>query len=154
MSAPNQSQAAAARETMTVACKLPHGLVLRLFDMVDEGEPQRDGSVKTVKRARQRYESGEVVLNGYVAKHTPGTQQPSVPSSYALTHNVPAAFFAEWMEQNKDSDLVRNKLIFGHGSADRVSGFSREHDKTLCGLEPIDPSNLPRGISTYKREAS
>lgn len=140
-------------DTVTVACKLPHGLVLRLYTMIEVSEPTAGGSFRKAKRAQVIGE--QVVVKGYITRFdrrkdpAPAAQG----SSYALTHGVNADFFNKWLEQNADLDAVKNNLIWAH-SVDMVEGFVKEHEKQKSGLEPIDPENLPRGIQAFKKEAA
>lgn len=135
--------------TVTVACKLPHGLVLRLFDMVEGNEAVAGGGFKVIKRAQPRPEV--VVLNGYLTQHKGNPVPVASPmSSYALTHGVDKDFFDRWLSENQELDAVKNGLILAHGSD--TAGVARERKDTVCGMEPIDPSNLKGKVKTYSRE--
>lgn len=141
-------------DTVTVACKLPHGLVLRLHEMVDQNEPTAGGGFRKVKRAQVIGQP--VVLKGYLRRFDrrkePGPMAQE--SSYALTPGVDAEFFKKWLAQNQDLDAVKNNLVWAHTETDMVEGFIKEHEAQKSGLEPIDPNNLPRGIQTFKQEAA
>lgn len=132
--------------TVTVACKMPHGLVLRLFDMVDSNEAVAGGGFKVVKRAQPRPEV--VVLNGYLTQHKGSVVPIASPmSSYALTHGVDRDFFERWLQENQELDAVKNGLVLAHKSD--TAGVARERKDTVCGLEPINPANLKGKIKTY-----
>jgi hypothetical protein len=126
--------------TCTVACRLPHGLILRVFDMVTRQEPMMGGGYREVPFANPHAE--RVIINGYAA---PFGQSPAAPmaSGYALTHGVDAEFFARWMKENEHSDLVRNKLIFAFAKDADVVSAAKENEKRRNGLEPLDPDNPP-----------
>ncbi|MDG4874187.1 hypothetical protein P9273_03625 [Mesorhizobium sp. WSM4935] len=138
--------------TVTVACKLPHGLVLRLHKMEDVNEPTAGGGFRKVKRAQVVGEP--VTIKGYSRPFDRRTEQApaAVTSSYALTRGVDADFFKAWLDQNKDLDAVKNNLIWAHDDTDMVEGFIKEHAAQKSGFEPVDPNNLPRGIQAYKKE--
>ncbi|MDB5448416.1 MAG: hypothetical protein JWQ97_3733 [Phenylobacterium sp.] len=119
-------------ETVTVACKLPNGLILRVFDMVEHDEPVMGGGFRSVSRAHQT--GTDVVIKGAAAPF--GMEKPLV-GGYALTSNVDADFFTRWLEQNAESDMVRNRMVFAHGRADHVRGQAREQDEITSGLEPL-----------------
>lgn len=140
--------------TVTVACKLPHGLILRLHEMVEMNEPTAGGSFRKVKRAQVIGEP--VVVKGYSRRFDHRTEQApaALPSSYALTYGVDADFFKKWLDQNKDLDAVKHNLIWAHAETDMVEGFIKEHAAQKSGFEPIDPNNLPRGIQAYKADAA
>ena len=141
-------------DTVTVACKLPHGLVLRLHEMIEQNEPTAGGSFRKVKRAQVIGEP--VVLKGYGRRFDRRTEQaPSAQtSSYALTYGVDADFFKKWLAQNQDLDAVKNNLVWAHAERDMVEGFIKEHEAQKSGFEPIDPNNLPRGIQQYRQDAA
>lgn len=133
--------------TVSVACKLPHGLVLRLFDMVDENEAQAGGGYKTVKKARPRQNT--VTIKGYLAEQKASSVQlPAIGSSFAITHGVDKDFFEAWLKQNEDLDAVRNHLVFAGEKNDTVRGLVNDHKDQRCGLEPIDPSKLKGRVTT------
>ncbi len=135
---------------ITVACKMPHGVICRLHEMVDVEEPLPGGGTKTVKRARP---TGSVFkLNGYL-KPAVGDEPapPAAPGAFALTHGVDEDLFNAWMAQNHDLDMIRNGLIFASAKADYVKSKANEREKDVrCGLEPINRSKLPRGIQDGK----
>jgi hypothetical protein len=139
--------------TVTVACKMPHGIILRLFDMVEVEEALQGGGTRTVKRAQPREKT--VVINGYLSKFRGAAiAPPNMPASYALTHNVDKDFFEEWMKQNASLAAVMNKLIFASEKQDNLNGQIRENKDRRCGFEPIDPDKLPKGIKTFTKEAA
>jgi hypothetical protein len=137
--------------TVTVVCKWSPGLDLRLFKMEDHSEPVMGGGTKTVQRAVPI--GNRVKINGYAV---PFGKAPTVPviSGFAVTPNVDAELFAEWMKQNADSDLVKNGLIFAHEKSGTAEGHARAHEKLKSGLEPIDPQHLPKGIQAGDRKAA
>lgn len=139
-------------DTVTVACRLPHGLVLRLHVMEEVQEPTAGGGFRKAKRAQVIGEP--VILKGYIRRFDRRKEQAPMAqdSSYALTHGVDAEFFKAWMKQNETLDAVKNNLIWAHSETDMVEGFVKEHEKQKSGFEPIDPNNLPRGIQAYKQE--
>jgi hypothetical protein len=133
--------------TVTVACKVPSGLHLRLFRMEDFNEPVMGGGTRTVKRA---VEMGQrVTVKGFAH---PSDKAPTaqISGGYALTPGVDADFFKAWLEQNAESAIVKNKLIFAHEKATYAESQSREQAELVCGLEPIDPAKMPKGLEKAK----
>lgn len=139
-------------ETITVACKLPHGLVLRLHHKVETQEPLPGGGTKKVPRWMPNPQAPTVVLKGYLQKYKPGNAPMSVGSQFALTEGVDKDFFDEWLKQNQDLDAVANGLVFASEKFDTVTGLMKDFSGTRSGLEPIDPDKLPRGVSSYKKD--
>lgn len=145
--------------TLTVACKLPHGLWLRLYDMRPQTEPVLGGGTRETTVAEVR---GDVVrINGYLhpqdsARDTrvlapSGLASATGRPGWALTHGVSRKFFEEWLSQNKDLPAIRNGLIKAHESTSYLEEFAKEHIKQPNGLEPIDPKNPPR-VGRFKVE--
>jgi hypothetical protein len=124
-------------DTIVVACKLPHGLRMRLFEMVDSQEAVAGGGFRMTKRAQPA--SDIVEIRGYLhdVKRSP-VAMPSIGSSYALTDGINKDFFTKWLEQNADLDAVRNNLVFAHERD--TAGQAREFKDTRSGVEPIDPN--------------
>ena len=127
--------------TVTVACKVPNGLILRLFNMAEHDEPVMGGGTKTVKKAVQ---TGEQVTVAGPA--TPFGVAPRYPiiGGYAMTPNVDADFFTAWLKQNADHDVVKKKLIFASEKVDSVAAKANDHESVLSGLQPLVPDDDKR----------
>jgi hypothetical protein len=129
---------------VTVACKVPNGLILRLFKMVDFEEPVIGGGIRTSKRGQPDMSKPPVLVNGPGGigfGHAPKCQ---IADGYGLTPNVDADFFAEWMRQNADLDAVKNRMIFAHEKQDTITKMARDNEKRRSGMEPIEPGSDPR----------
>lgn len=129
--------------TVTVACKLPHGMILRVFDMVEKDEAVMGGGFRTAKVAQER--AARVMINGnaHPQNEAPRSQ---IAAGFALTHNVNKEFWEQWLSQNKDSDVVANGLIFAHGSESSAVAESKDKVAVRSGLERLDPAKLPKRI--------
>jgi len=138
-------------ETVTVACKLPHGLRLRLFKMIDVVEGAPSGS-RMVQVAQQIGE--QVVIRGYLEPNVGELLIPSRMSSWAFTDGVDKEFMTEWLKQNQGHDAVQAGLIFAADKRSNAEARAREFDKLRSGFEPIDPANLPKGIQTGATKAA
>src|SRR5262245_49212701 len=103
--------------TVTVACKLPHGLVLKLYEMVPHDEPVLGGGTRTSQIA-QVTNHPPVVLKGYLAAGRPRILGGK--TGYALTHGVNREFFEEWLRQNADLPAVKQRLIFASDRSDTL----------------------------------
>ncbi len=125
---------------VTVACKLPMGLVLQLWEMHDTRENVSGNNSRMVKEARPVGEA--VTVRGC---STPfGIQKPLV-GGYALTPNVDKDFFDEWLRQNAEHPAVKNGMIFAHESRDKVEGTAMELKDRKSGLEPLDMTMVKKG---------
>lgn len=134
--------------TVTIACKQPNGLTLRVHDMVDADEPVMGGGMKTVKRAVPI--GDRVKINGTAAPFGKRSNVEIV-GGYALTRNVPADFWNRWQAENKDSPLIRNHILFAHTSAAKLRGQAVEQEEVRSGLEPILPDGDPRTPKGVKK---
>lgn len=121
--------------TVTVACKLPHGVELRIFDMIDAVEPTRDGG-KPIKVAQPRPQT--FIVRG--ASYPEGGAMPPIAGGFALTSGIPKEFWDKWLEDNAKSDMVRNGMIFAHSSSRNVEAEAREKEKQSSGAERLDPN--------------
>jgi hypothetical protein len=130
--------------TVTVACKIPNGLILQTFIMEDHDEPLFGGGIRTVKRA-VKTPHPPVKVNG-PARFAGRDLPHDIKGGCGLTYGVDADFFAEWVRQNKDEPYVRNGLIFAQpsGKSAEIDSQIKDHLKRRSGLETLDPSNLPQ----------
>jgi len=138
---------------VTVACKLPLGIVLRVFEKTEVSEPM-PGGIRTVE---QHMEVGggstRVKINGNAAPHG---RSPScmVIGGFALTPNVPAEIWEVWLEQNQDSDIVKHGLIFAYEKPSMAQGEAKEKKELKSGMERIKPDDdirVPkRKLKTFK----
>ena len=137
---------------ITVGLKWPAGIILRVYAMVDSGEMTPQG-YRPIRVSQQL--GPEVRLRGYYddVKQQFGdspTPIPSMPGSFALTHDVDADFMTLWLEQNKDSDLVKNGLIVVAKSGTDAASIVSERKELKCGVEPLDPAKPPPGMRGRK----
>lgn len=129
-------------DTVTVLCRLPHGVVLSITPDGDverraklsaAGTPDRSPvvSVKsvTVNGANKapNYHPKDNVLLGRVGRTV-----------------VDKAFWEAWRAQNANSDLVKNNCVFAEMTEARADAKARELEGVKTGFEPIDPEELKR----------
>jgi hypothetical protein len=130
---------------VTVACKIPSGVVLQLCKKTTYFEETMTGA-----RERQRWDKGGRTVtvrgpaypNGVVPANFP--EKPQIVGGYALTPGIDADFFDDWLEQNKLNPIVENHMIFAFDRHDDAVAASKEHRALLSGLEPLVPGNDPR----------
>ncbi len=133
--------------TVTVCCGLPGGLVARLFTFEDVRVPHAASPSGWITERRSK-EVARCEFVGAVVKPAPGA--PTLPAArvgYGLTFNVDESFWAKWLEQNKDSDLVRNRIVFAHRKRDAARGEAKERETggARTGFEPMNMSPAPAG---------
>lgn len=136
--------------TMIVACRIPHGLVLRTFDIVEDAEITRNG-VEKIRKAVQRQQPeatftvrgpgrGSSALTGLTRDQIESLH----PGGYAVTQGCPAQVWQDWMTDNRLSPYVTRGDIFAEPTMERVRNRAFEYAKepdALTGLEPLDPEN-------------
>ncbi|MGO4738639.1 hypothetical protein AB4099_18975 [Bosea sp. 2KB_26] len=126
--------------TVTVACKLPHGLILQLQEPREVAEPTQASPDRKVTR----YERvGKVVAIAGCALHMDRPSAKQVIGGFALTHGVDAAFFAKWLDQNKELPAVEGGFIFAAEKMGTLEGQIAKGEKRRTGMEPADPKALP-----------
>jgi hypothetical protein len=123
--------------TVTVASKLQSGLILQLWKMEPHREPAAGGTTREVKRAVKL--GTAVTVAGCATYRGVGDPAPKcqIIGGYALTPGVDEDFFAEWLKQNADADVVKNRLIFAHEKPDHATGMAKEQAALKSGAEPI-----------------
>ncbi len=107
--------------TCTVALKLPNGLVLEL-----PGRPT-------------------ITVRGFAVPYGVAPAL-SIIGGYALTPNVDADFFEEWLLVNENLELVKKGLIFAHAKASDASAQAREFAELRSGLEALDSEKPGTGL--------
>lgn len=127
--------AARATTTVTVACKLPHGVVIRDHTKTTIFENVLGGGTRAVDLFRPI--GPRIRIKGPTVP-TLFIRHVEVVGGYAITEGVPADVFARWIDWNADSAAVRNNLIYGHEKGDRVRAWAREHAGVKSGLEPLN----------------
>lgn len=128
--------------TVTVACKLPHGLLLEVVNpsVFDNIHPQ-NGVVARPPGERVR-------INGCARPvGVPLSEDAAqVVGGFALTPGVPAAFWEAWLSQNKEVPFVKAGLIFAHDKAGSVVSEAKEKKAARSGFEGMDPDKPAPGI--------
>ncbi len=129
-----------------VGCKLPNGVILRLFRWIDDrGTPKDKNTGEREKIAvpatGPNGKPQEVRLRGPALRF--GAQPRFViAGGYALTP-IDADFWEKWADQNKGSSLIENKLLFAmdtpHAAEQEAVGLA----DVKSGFEPVDPNAPP-----------
>lgn len=128
-------------EKVTVACNMPHGLRLRLFEMVDFEEDVMGGGKKVGKIASQIGE--DVIINGNSLPfgHIPDYR---IVAGFALTEGVSKDFFDEWLRQQADLPAVKNGLIFAMPNETEASAKAKDFKGLRSGMERLSQEGDPR----------
>ena len=113
-----------ASDTITIGCKLPHGLHL---DVHTEGQAKKRVTVK-------------------------GNNSSLVIGGYGITDGVPKEHWEAWLEQHKSHPAVTNSLIFAHTQTNSVKARALEQAELKNGLEGMDPKNMGKGLEVLTKE--
>lgn len=144
------AEALTTRKTVTVACKLPHGVVIRDFAEGVTHENVMGGGTRKVKVFRP---VGRRIRIKGPQVPTPFLRLVEIVGGYAITDGVDANIFGRWMNWNSDSTAVTSELIFGHEDRDRVIGMAKERSGVKSGVEPLDVAMVQKeGRWVYQDE--
>lgn len=134
---------------VTVACKLPNGLVLRVFNETKENEPVLGGGSREVKRFVPHEDSYKINGN---AKPFGQDVDWQIVAGYGLTPNIPRDFFDKWEEQNASAPYVKNSLVFAYERTDDCVSAAKDNKGNLSGLQPLTPDTDPRLPKATRKE--
>ena len=136
--------------TVTVACKIPNGIIIQCYDMVDSYEPVYGGGQKPMKKAQATGNPITLVGSSRAMNSDPDAKR--VVGGYGLTFGVNADYFERWKEENKATDVIRNGLVFAHENDQRVVDQAKDMKAVRSGLEPLNPdSRKPDGTHVDPR---
>lgn len=123
--------------TVSVGCKLPHGLKLQLFALVEGKAAKAIGKPVTIKGANATFgESNLIVPVG----------------SFGITDGVDAEFMKKWMHDNRDMEAVKLGQIFVHEKAVSVHAEGKAKREQPNGFEGADPKKLPKGLKVASED--
>lgn len=132
-----------ANETVTIGCKLPHGLVLEMIEPGQGRNPAPGG---------ERHE-----LKGANSRRAPNTNPLHLPFATTV---LPRAFWEAWKKRNADLAYMKNGSIFEVGANGRaveqaanVRAAGKERALETTGFEPIDPLKKHGDLETDPRVA-
>lgn len=134
---------------VVIGLKLPNGLKMHLCDFVDDREPVPGGE-RGWKRPVKRPGS-EIEIFGTVTPLGSLSPRTMVVGGYALTEGVDREYWKAWLEQNAQSDIVKNNLIFAEETRESAIARAKELSAVLSGLEPMRTSKDPRAPKPLSR---
>lgn len=147
---PSPLSQASGTETVTVACKMPNGITMRLHEMVEErrivnGMVIEEKIARLVEAGGTNCElPGRYKLNGFsIDLHAMSTGVPpdhEIQGGYGLTYGIPRDYWERWA-QTDGKDFVARNIVFAAASEQRARDKAREMKGVASGLEPIDQSN-------------
>lgn len=136
-----------AQKTVTIACKIPMGIVMQEFRMMDEREQTPNG-VRDIKVARPTGKAA--IINGNATAPNKmrfdanGRPVHITAGGYAFTPNVDADLWENWREHYKDHPWIKNRMVFAVAKPHEAEAISRENEARRSNLEPMNPAGDPR----------
>ncbi len=132
--------------SVTIACKLPNGMLLQLFDIREVTETGPGGYRHTHKLATPRREEQYVVRGTGEFRGFDSKKAHDLVAGYALTHGIPKKFWDAWVKQTGQYlDAVTNRFIFAYAKPADAAAAAKDvgSDRTQrTGFEPLDPSGI------------
>ena len=152
-------------DTVVVACNLPAGLILQLYDVEVTETVLPNGRVIKENIATLNLEHGQYALNGMAEFSTLSVAGREVPdyrvvkgatpgTGYALTTGVPRAFWNEWLRRNESNPIVLNRHVFAQGTEARAASQAREMKDQKSGFQGLSQAGdyrVPSGIRRFDR---
>jgi len=118
--------------TVTIACKLPAGLVLEM----PKGGPFNGRRV--------------TLLGGRIVRDDNGMpiSDRTTPGGFGLTFGVDKDFWDAWLALHKEFPPVVKGAIFAMDKPADATAMAKEMADVKTGLEPKDPEKLPGNLKT------
>ena len=139
-------------DTVTVACNIPNGLILQIFDIEEVTNFLPNGREIKENQCTLNMEHGQWALHGPVnfnALAATGREvnadfrviRGDIPDTgYALTPGIPRDFWERWLHDNQRNPLVTGKHIFAANSENRAVGQSKEFREFKSGFQGLNQS--------------
>lgn len=127
--------------TVVVACKLPHGLQIRLGQKTEKAGEGRDAHLIVTDEGRAQ------LING--AHHRDQDGIPAAVGGYGFTPNVDADEMAAWLNTNKGFAPVAANMLFVEKDMNSAKAKARELASETSGFERLDALD-PMGDGTIE----
>lgn len=131
--------------TVTIGCKLPNGLVLESGYTVEHGNVVRTAGYKRLKLNGANQNRFQIVNN------VREMSNPKAPLHFepGITENVDEAFFDKWVIDHRDSNIVRNKLVWKVKNRTEAKARAIGETQNDFGMEPRDPTKLGGKVKKF-----
>lgn len=134
---------------VSVACKVPNGIMLQNYKMVDSAEPIAGGGQRMVKVAHK--DGLPIRIHGTARHHGEAPRCPIV-MGFAITKRVPIEHWERWLAANKDSAIVKNGLIFANPDSESLRDEAKDNRKQFSGMEPLAQRGDPRAAALANKK--
>jgi hypothetical protein len=132
----------ASGDVVSVACKVPSGMILQAHKRVMVPHRTTDGAIRDVP---EYHPFGKEYMV-YGPSH-PQNMGPhcTIIGGYAITPGIPKELWDLWSQQHRGDMMVINRMIFAY-SSNKIAGAAKEHGELKSGLERLDASRLPKSL--------
>jgi hypothetical protein len=117
--------------TVSVGCKLPHGLHLQLYNMVPGMAAEPIGERVTLKGANEGVSVVAPIM---------------VEGAFGVTENIDKDFMERWLKDNASHAAVKGGMIFVQDKTVSVKAEGAAKKALKTGFEGVDPKKKPAGI--------
>ncbi len=76
-----------------------------------------------------------------------GANTSAIAGGYGLTHNVDAAFFAQWLKLHADSNVVKKQIVFAQEKEVNAKAQASDQRTVTTGLEGMAKDKPEPGVS-------
>lgn len=115
---------------VTVACKLPHGLIIEV------GTPGQENY--------RRFE-----LNGPYSGVRMGKPNSLIVGGYAFTQ-IPKDVWVEWAKNHKGAAYLKNRAVYVEGSVEGAQAAALTDSNLKTGFERLNPDAPAPGVEPDK----
>lgn len=129
-----------AGEKVVVLCKYPAGIRIRNFKMRDSIE-QGPTVARDIKIAEKIGE--DILINGNACEVDKRPRCLFI-GDYAVSQGVDKESWDAWLHDNKDSPMVRNRVIMSFSDLSKAEDAGGEHEEVRSGFEPFLTDDDPR----------
>jgi hypothetical protein len=164
---PRVQRRATGTDTVTVACNLPSGFILQLYDVEEVTQFLPNGREFKENQCTLRPDLGRWALHGPVNRSALAAtgRDDKLPddyrlipgdapdTGYALTFGVPRDFWERWLKDNEKSPIVLGKHVFAASTTSRAVGQAKEYRELKSGFQGLNQAGdyrVPNGRSVRK----
>lgn len=96
--------------------------------------------------------NGLVIEKGEKKVVLKGANTSELIGGHGITEGVDKDFFEAWLADHKDLDFVKGGFVFAHEKSQNASAEAKDRSKNKTGLEPLDPTDKPKGLTELSQD--
>lgn len=156
---------ASGTDTVTVACNIPNGLILQIYDVEEVTNFLPNGRPITENNCTLNLDHGQWALHGPVNFNSLAATGREInvdfrvikgaapDTGYALTPGIPGDFWERWLKDNAKNPIVLGRHVFAESSQNRAVGHAKEFREFKSGFQGLNQSGdyrVPNGSQVRK----